>query len=475
WKFVMVDSPKYLLRYSYSYIGFVHPTHNMILVACNDHAVGHLVRSTDDGATWKDTTMGSYVKNEPGNFITAIAALDSNHIVILVGDTVTYLSNRAMLTSDGGASWRSTPTPPFEYQRPTYRPVNPAITYLDSITLLVAALNSDPYSVLYRTTDLGITWDTVLRANTLATKFAFINSKVGFASGMIIDFNTLEETSTIDKTTDGGITWARVLTRHVTVHDGLNSIAFADSLHGLACGYEGLILRTTDGGTTWTEMSSDYTADAQDIDELTDVAYPDVNHAMIPSSDGGVLIYHPNGILRLPNITYPHFSPPDVPRTFDITWDPVPGATRYSLTIVGSVVAQNDTLIVRDTNITTTSYHLSNLLDTNPTQRGVQYQMYLTAYNATNESNTAQRIFIVHHTTADVSARAPESAMLTIYPNPASGELTVDGAQAALTITDALGRACGVPQNSRTFSVSRLPAGVYYVSDGHSRSRFVKH
>ena len=477
WRYVLADSPKYRLR-SYAYAGSVHPTHNMVLVACNDHAVGHLIRSTDAGASWKDTTLGSYVKNQPGNFITAIAALDSSHIVLLVCDTLTYLSDRAMLSTDGGNSWQTVSTPFFKYEdQTTGMPPNPVITYLNSHTLLVATLNGDPNSVLFRTTNLGVTWDSVTTVSTDITKFAYINSGTCFASGMIVDYNTLQETSTIDKTTDGGTSWTRVLTRHVTFHDGLFSIAFADSLHGLACGYEGLILRTTDGGTAWQEMSSDYTVDAESYDLLTDVSYPDTNHAIISSSDGSALIYHPNGILGLPNITYPHFSPPSAPRTFDVTWDAVPGATRYSLTITTSGYPDsNTTVYLTDTNITTAFFHLSNLVDTSPppSPASRQYDISLTAYNATNQSNTAHRSFIVDQNTGGVVSSAAEQPQLSLYPNPVTSTLSVDGAQAALTITDALGRECGARQKSRTLNVSELPAGVYYVSDGYGRARFIK-
>src|SRR5690349_19805066 len=35
------------------------------------------------------------------------------------------------------------------------------------------------------------------------------------------------------------------------VHSAITSLAFTDSLNGVAVGYEGTILFTTDGGTTW--------------------------------------------------------------------------------------------------------------------------------------------------------------------------------------------------------------------------------
>lgn len=376
-------------------------------------------------------------------------------------------------------------TPNFQYApRSSGLPSNPIVSYFSPKTILVATLNAYPNSVIYRTTDLGTTWDSGFQTNKTVTKFAFISPNIGFASGTIYDLNTQTETATIDKTTDGGFLWTNIFSQHVFPPSayfknaaGLYAIAFADSLHGYACGDQGLILQTTDGGVTWNEMPSDYTFDDQGIDLLSDVAYPDTNHAIIASSDGSVLVYLPKGILSLPNITYPHFSPTAAPKSFDITWDPVSGATRYSISVTTSDYPNyGDTTVARDSNVTSNFYHLSNLIDTAPPPQtgGRQYEIHLQAFNATNESNVAHRTFIVYQSSGVVLVPEDVADRLDIYPNPATNWLTVGGFSRHLIIYDALGREHFCIWDSGKLNIGNLPMGIYYVSDGTHRARFVK-
>ena len=67
-----------------------------------------------------------------------------------------------------------------------------------------------------------------------------------------------------------------------------------------------------------------------------------------------------------------------------------------------------------------------------------------------------------------------------LYPNPASSSITITSFDAGSTVhlLDILGRELMyevVPASgSLTLDVSSLPAGLYYVSDGNTRAKFVK-
>ncbi len=69
------------------------------------------------------------------------------------------------------------------------------------------------------------------------------------------------------------------------------------------------------------------------------------------------------------------------------------------------------------------------------------------------------------------------SEAVTVYPNPATHEIWVSGISdrtEGLSIRDPLGREYAVTKMGKTFDISSLPAGVYFVSDGISRAKFVK-
>ncbi len=75
--------------------------------------------------------------------------------------------------------------------------------------------------------------------------------------------------------------------------------------------------------------------------------------------------------------------------------------------------------------------------------------------------------------TAGVAEQKPSSPLLRIFPNPASNSITVELA-GTVTIYDPLGRVYKVPIHGNTLDISSLPAGVYYLSDGSGRAKFVK-
>jgi Secretion system C-terminal sorting domain len=61
-----------------------------------------------------------------------------------------------------------------------------------------------------------------------------------------------------------------------------------------------------------------------------------------------------------------------------------------------------------------------------------------------------------------------------IYPNPAENVLNIESFDGSIRIDDPLGRSYAVPRNGDALDISSLPSGVYFVSDGHSRAKFVK-
>ncbi len=128
-----------------------------------------------------------------------MAALDSDHIFVLL------YGNHSLHSSDAGVTWQSVSCPVFPDYAQSTGVQNPMIAYPKANTIEVAAICSPlPNSKIYRTTDLGATWDSGFQTNTNIAKFAFRNPLNGFVSGFSNDSNGT--TATIDKTTDGGLT-----------------------------------------------------------------------------------------------------------------------------------------------------------------------------------------------------------------------------------------------------------------------------
>ncbi len=69
---------------------------------------------------------------------------------------------------------------------------------------------------------------------------------------------------------------------------------------------------------------------------------------------------------------------------------------------------------------------------------------------------------------------ADTSSKMAIYPDPAISSITVTSFTGSLFIIDPLGRSYVVPRNGNMLDISSLPTGVYFVSDGVSRAKFVK-
>jgi hypothetical protein len=75
---------------------------------------------------------------------------------------------------------------------------------------------------------------------------------------------------------------------------------------------------------------------------------------------------------------------------------------------------------------------------------------------------------------SSVTTPQPFENHIILYPNPASSFLNFESPAGAITILDPLGRSYEGHQTGNTLDVSSLPSGVYFISDGHSRAKFVK-
>jgi hypothetical protein len=96
-----------------------------------------------------------------------------------------------------------------------------------------------------------------------------------------------------------------------------------------------------------------------------------------------------------------------------------------------------------------------------------------------NADDTDNISFIKLTSSSGVNTATISQDNFTIFPNPASGELQIIGAQSGeVHLFDLLGREVlhgMIPENgSLTLDVSFLPSGLYFVNDGITQAKFVK-
>lgn len=175
----------------------------------------------------------------------AVSSNGQNVIAIGVPSSAT-VKDQIMRSTDGGTSWTVVP----------FSTTSTATLWsIDMVTDQIGYI-SGTNSAVYKTTNGGATWDSVitttLPAGCTFRKVDFVNATTGwvFASAP----NTL--TNFIYKTTDGGATWVAQSNGLSAVSNGqMYGAHMISPTYGYAVSYQPIPYKTTDGGTTWVPQS----------------------------------------------------------------------------------------------------------------------------------------------------------------------------------------------------------------------------
>ncbi len=201
-----------------------------------------------------------------GNFLSAVAAIDSLTFVAAGGD------GTILRTINGGMNWS------------VLKEAGGTTNNLSDISFRT---HDDGWAVgssgtIIHSTDGGLSW----RQQSSGTSFHLtgvwaVNSHICFAVGSLVDYGGM-----VLRTTDAGETWSQFGTP-----DGeyLFDIAFADAGHGTAIGKFGTMYQTSDGGDSWIETNSHYK------NELTGICFTSTKTgymvgwggAVFQTTDGG--------------------------------------------------------------------------------------------------------------------------------------------------------------------------------------------
>ena len=174
--------------------------------------LGNLLKTTDGGVNWQQLNIGEDVS------LYCVTMLDDRTIV-------TGGFTRIATTYDGGNTWHIVGLGGIFY----------SIAFSDSLngTALSDAL-------VYRTTDRGISWNSLFVSSSALNWVVFIDSLTGYYAG-----NGLR----IQKTIDGGLTWKQLI-----FNDNFYDVHFINETTGFVL--SGALYKTTDGGEGWVKKQA---------------------------------------------------------------------------------------------------------------------------------------------------------------------------------------------------------------------------
>jgi photosystem II stability/assembly factor-like uncharacterized protein len=228
---------------------------------------GTLLRSDDDGASWRG--LGTGVTED----LTDVQAIDSESVVVAGGCALRR-------SNDGGKSFK-----PLRWtSRASCKAPIASISFLGFDVGYVLLEDGR----LYRSDDGGARWNAVkavpvptpVHDGAAAPDLFFTTADTGVAT-------TGEG---IYRTTDGAQSWELVAERQ----DGFAGVYFADALTGYAAASDGLVAKTADGGETWPATHSAAAAgplrlrSVHCLDALSCLVTAQSGDRILRTSDGGV-------------------------------------------------------------------------------------------------------------------------------------------------------------------------------------------
>lgn len=380
-------------------------------------------RSTDGGASWKEQDPGM-PHNEFGNAaqLLQIQQLDSLNAVV-AGD-----SGHFVRTTDGGNSWIRNDLPvPYKLG---------SVHFSDPMTGIATVWAGD--SNIITTNDGGVHWK-------VSPWYPWLSAIMCHSDGGEKFRAIRYENGPVYFTSDS---WQEVDSTSIIFPIGMSS---ADSGDFWGCVFRGLDTIIGYG------------------EHFTVVNGVDVSHSyplILTSIDNGM---HWN-YLTIPQDSDMNYVGCMSPLDRDIVFAGGYGNDRHILVSIDHGMSWNVDTFAYSSD---TDYPEINALAVTGDNHGV-------AIADIPGSASSTVLMLGEPVSMDVRTSRITNSNLQIYPNPASQAISLESQEAGkpVEILDVLGQEVlsgRVPASGRlTLDISSLPAGLYYVSDGHSRTKFVK-
>jgi photosystem II stability/assembly factor-like uncharacterized protein len=201
---------------------------------------GTFMKTTNGGLNWNSSfIIGGYSSNwyHAPNNISSFHAFNELNILVATNDA----NVKMMKTSNGGISWDT------------------LYTIADPISLIYFVNNttgyafygiSSGYGKIYKCTDSGSTWNLINSSFDYITSCYFINSETGWATGNYFVYP--DYSAYIYKTTNGGINWSSQLYSS-SPNYSMNTIWFINANTGFVGGTN--LWKTTNSGINWTNQN----------------------------------------------------------------------------------------------------------------------------------------------------------------------------------------------------------------------------
>lgn len=197
-------------------------------------AQSSIYRTVNRGSDWLKVYENSTVNPE------AISFADQNN------GLVTGLFGLVLKTTDGGLHWNLQPS--------GYHCHLADVDMTDSNTAYAAGYMNQTdhlYGAILITHDGGISWDSIPTGQLMCSSLSFPSKNAGYVFGATLSGSVLLRTS------DAGITWETSIQSSFA---GTNATSFIDAPRGFSVGQNGRIIRTIDYGQNWESMESNTNA-----------------------------------------------------------------------------------------------------------------------------------------------------------------------------------------------------------------------